>query len=689
MRKSRPTIAGRVLVFALLALAAGMPASAQQSAAQPASAGSPASPETATVFVSRLKAEPVDYQVKLTWIDSPDLKGTCVVYRSAQEITTQSLARAQVIGSVSTGTGSYVDTPPDRSGWYYAVLIRDTAGNLYPILVPFRNKTSEPVSPQTSAPETQLAAQVTGIKAAPTGKGDIIQVSFSVSNRTRDLLLFWGPLPFNSTEDLVKATRALPLDPGTSSYVLAVLPGVDYWFAVLDAGMYKIGKAPLVKGGNTTAYPIQLQVTQSHGLPAVAPTSRRGIPLPFLSVDTGTGLGLAGTDVPGLPSPRPLSDAAQRALTSLQIDTDADPKPPKPEVLASDATPTPGGELGRLQDIVQGPFLGGDMAQAQQKLLDFLGLPRKPELNARARFYLGQVYFFQGQTRDALLEFLTARDFYFPQCEPWLDACYAKLEKTDLSDSGGREPAGHSGHGGHGTPWHLYSVAFVLPWALAHRALPAVRGIPIFFERHGRSSGMKIVVIGATGTIGKAVVDALGRHGHEVIGASRKSAIHVDIEDSASIRALFEKIEDVDAVVSCAGGAGWGALGSLTDDDFALSLRYKLMGQVNVVRAARDKVRDGGSITLTSGILATRPMPGSSAVSLVNAGLEGFVRAAGLEWQRGVRVNVVSPPWVKETLRARKMDDSNGLAAAEVAKAYIAAVEGQQNGEVLDAMRFA
>ncbi len=72
------------------------------------------------------------------------------------------------------------------------------------------------------------------------------------------------------------------------------------------------------------------------------------------------------------------------------------------------------------------------MALAQQKLLDYLSLPRKPELNARARFYLGQVYYFQGTTRDALMEFLTARDFYYQQCETWLEACFAQLEKTDL-----------------------------------------------------------------------------------------------------------------------------------------------------------------------------------------------------------------------------------------------------------------
>ena len=114
--------------------------------------------------------------------------------------------------------------------------------------------------------------------------------------------------------------------------------------------------------------------------------------------------------------------------------------------------------------------------------------------------------------------------------------------------------------------------------------------------------------------------------------------MRVDIEDAATLKALFEGTKDVDAVVCCAGGADWGPLANLTDGDFILSLRYKLMGQVNVVRAAMDKVKDGGSTRVTSGILATKPMPGSVAVSQVNSGLEGFVSAAGLDMQRGIRM---------------------------------------------------
>ena len=200
---------------------------------------------------------------------------------------------------------------------------------------------------------------------------------------------------------------------------------------------------------------------------------------------------------------------------------------------------------------------------------------------------------------------------------------------------------------------------------------------------------MKVVVIGGNGTIGTKVAEALAKKGHEVIRASRTSEVPVDIERPETIRALFSKTKSIDAVVVCAGGGGWGPLEKLTDEDFAFSLRSKLMGQVNLIRIAKDFVKDNGSITVTSGILSTQPQPGSAAISLINSGLEGFVRAASLEMPRGVRVNVVSPPWVKESLRAMKMDDAHGLAAVDVAKAYVAAVEGTAKGQVLDASRFA
>ena len=113
------------------------------------------------------------------------------------------------------------------------------------------------------------------------------------------------------------------------------------------------------------------------------------------------------------------------------------------------------------------------------------------------------------------------------------------------------------------------------------------------------------------------------------------------------------------------------------------------MGQVNVVRLGMKHVSDGGSFTLTSGVLAWEPMPGGAAISPVNAAVEAFARAAALELPRGVRVNVVSPPWVSETLRSMGQNPSDGMPAEQVARAYVQAVEGTQNGATLDARTFA
>lgn len=195
---------------------------------------------------------------------------------------------------------------------------------------------------------------------------------------------------------------------------------------------------------------------------------------------------------------------------------------------------------------------------------------------------------------------------------------------------------------------------------------------------------MRILVIGATGTIGQAIVATL-QHRHELVLVSRhKAHEQVDLASPDSIRALFQRVGRVDAVISAAGNAAWKPLAELTDEDFAFSLGNKLMGQVNLVRLGVASVNDGGSFTLTSGILARKPSPSSAAVSIVNAGVEAFARAAALEVPRGLRVNVVSPPWVSETLRAMGADPSTGLPAERVAKAYVASVEGTATGQVLE-----
>jgi NAD(P)-dependent dehydrogenase (short-subunit alcohol dehydrogenase family) len=197
---------------------------------------------------------------------------------------------------------------------------------------------------------------------------------------------------------------------------------------------------------------------------------------------------------------------------------------------------------------------------------------------------------------------------------------------------------------------------------------------------------MKILVIGATGTIGAAVAQALEAR-HEVLRASHtRSALKVDLADPESIRRLYAKVGRMDAVVSVAGQAAFRPLLALSDADFTLGLNNKLMGQVNLVRFGVEVLAEGGSFTLTTGILSRQPMPGGAAISMVNAGLEGFVRAAALDLPLGLRINAVAPGWVRETLVAMKMDPIPGVPAALVAQTYVKAVEGSMTGQILDAV---
>ncbi len=194
---------------------------------------------------------------------------------------------------------------------------------------------------------------------------------------------------------------------------------------------------------------------------------------------------------------------------------------------------------------------------------------------------------------------------------------------------------------------------------------------------------MRILIVGATGTIGQAIAEALGPKHDLLLASHSKAPLTVDIANLESIKALYRKAGRLDAVISAAGQARFKPFAQLTDEDYAFSLANKLMGQVNLVRYGMDSINDGGSFTLTSGVLASSPMVGSGAISLVNAGLEGFTRAAAFEAKRGIRVNIVSPPWVTETLKAYGMPLDGGLPASTVAKAYIGLLDGKATGQTV------
>ncbi len=194
----------------------------------------------------------------------------------------------------------------------------------------------------------------------------------------------------------------------------------------------------------------------------------------------------------------------------------------------------------------------------------------------------------------------------------------------------------------------------------------------------------KIIIIGASGLIGNAVTDLLVQD-HEVIRVGHsKGDLTVGLGSAASIEALFKKVGTCDAVICAAGLSRFAKLTEAKEDDFVFSLNHKLMGQVNLTRIAQEYVTPNGSITITTGLLAREPWPGTVPTATVNAGLEGFVRAAALDLENGVRINAVSPILVSETAQSMGLPLAGSMSAQETAKAYIVSLEGDMTGHVLD-----
>lgn len=194
---------------------------------------------------------------------------------------------------------------------------------------------------------------------------------------------------------------------------------------------------------------------------------------------------------------------------------------------------------------------------------------------------------------------------------------------------------------------------------------------------------MKILVIGATGTVGQGIVQELAQD-HQVIRVGKNHGDYqVDLSREESVKALFAQTGKVDAVIAATGGVHFGPLAEMTSEQFNHGLQDKLMGQVRLVLMGKAFVNPGGSFTLTSGILAQQPIRTGVNATAVNAALEGFVLAAAAELS-GLRINAVSPTVLTESLESYGplFPGFESAPAGRVALAYRRSVEGIDTGKV-------
>lgn len=196
---------------------------------------------------------------------------------------------------------------------------------------------------------------------------------------------------------------------------------------------------------------------------------------------------------------------------------------------------------------------------------------------------------------------------------------------------------------------------------------------------------MRILIIGGNGTIGRTITKHFSKDNEVIVAGRNSGKLAIDISDSESIKKGLEQVGKMDAIVCIAGEAKWADFKDLTEDDYYIGLKSKLMGQVNLVRIGQNYLNPNGSITLSTGILADDPVVKTTSAAMVNGGVHSFVQAVALEIENGIRVNAVSLGMVEDAYEKYKdyFPGHNPVPMKKVVNAYVRSVKGKDNGEII------
>ena len=385
-------------------------------------------------FVSELQGELKNGLIRLSWADSPDIKGPVSIYRSARPFDGSSPLQGSGARPVVIpyGVQSYVDEIEAGGTLYVFAVASDESGRAYEIPIASTNMISIQISAGNSIPVPVSApAPVVAEKPAPekppvqnagisaleaSAQGDRIVITYNPGN-VKNAALYRSIRPISQTQDLLGAV--ILQTKISTPYIDYAVPGIPYYYAVVAEEDLVQGTVDIIPGRNSTR--------AAAGIPASGSPERalRAIPLPQISTQAVA---------PGMSAypealPTELSRQAAAALSAIPA------RPPeqdlkKPRVFARDLEiPSERGEDYVLSSVVRGSFTAKDWNASREQLANFLALPRNPDTRARARFYLGQSYYFLQKPREGLFEFLSIQDRYPAEAAEWIQASLDMLKK--------------------------------------------------------------------------------------------------------------------------------------------------------------------------------------------------------------------------------------------------------------------
>jgi len=384
-------------------------------------------------FVSRLQGEVKNNLVRLSWVDSPDVRGPVLIYRSTLPFNEAGPFRGPRPVEIPYGIQYYVDEIETGGTVYYFAAASDETGFSYDIPIIFTNtigiqdpegRTVPAAAESASTPSPLVVEQVSASAERPViipygisslnaaVQKDSVILTFTEGN-VKSATLYRSIRPLLETSDLL---GAVIIETNISSpFTDYPFPGIPYYYAVIAEEELIRGTAEIIPGSNATLLPVEVNAgVDSRG------RNIRAIPLPQISVKAAVPGMNAYNDAPAIIE---LSPEAVKAIGNIPVQSRQSSELKKPRVFARDMETTPEGvEEYTLSSVVRGPFADKNWEAARDELVRFLALPRSPEITGRARFYLGQCHYFLRQPREGLFEFLAIRDRYPLESMEWIQA---------------------------------------------------------------------------------------------------------------------------------------------------------------------------------------------------------------------------------------------------------------------------